>query len=326
MAFSSRTTKITGEHIHLSALFLFAFIVLMVFRIKTPDDGDTYAYANSISTFAGPVIHFGYFVVGFLLHSFLQKIGVNALQTLGYMSVLFGSLSVACIYLFTLELTGDRIQGLLAGLVLLFSGTFWLFAEHGEVYVPQLAIILLATIAMLKRRPFMASIFFLIAMSITPTSCLVFPPLLYIAHYRGLTKKDVAWFAIPAFCSLFLVFLLAFHQVVAIMKWATYSPRVFFSNLTVREGVITLIYQLLVVYLKPFNVCIAFAAVGAFYLYRHDKKIFFLMVWFMLPFIAYIFNLGLISGDHLIITFIVVSFLVSYLLSRLLQAKDGNIA
>ena len=112
----------------------------MIFHIKIPVNGDTYAYADSITSFAGPLIHYGYFVIGAFFYAVLQNFGMNALQTVTFMSIFFGSVCVASMYLFSIGLTKDRFQSLLAALILMFSGTFWFFAEHGEVYVPQLGL------------------------------------------------------------------------------------------------------------------------------------------------------------------------------------------
>ena len=133
-------------------LFFFSFILFSLFITERPTNGDTYVYASAISTFRGPLIHFGYYVIGFIFHSFLQKVGSNSMLSLGYVSVFFGSISVVCMYLFTLELTKNRFQSLLSSLILLFSGAFWFFSTHGEVYVPQLGFVLLSVLCAVRRK------------------------------------------------------------------------------------------------------------------------------------------------------------------------------
>jgi hypothetical protein len=167
-------------------LFLFSFIFFLLFMIDTPANGDTYSYARSISTFEGPIIHIGYYTIGYIFHSLLKQFGSTPLLTLGYMSCFFGSISVICMYLFTFMLTENRLQSFLAALILMFSGTFWFFSVHGEVYVPQLAFVLLSVLFIMKKRALLSSLSILVAISITPTSCLAIPPLIYLVYLRQL--------------------------------------------------------------------------------------------------------------------------------------------
>jgi hypothetical protein len=298
-------------------LFSFSLAFLLLFVIKTPTNGDTYVYARSISTFEGPSIHFGYFIIGTIIHAFLQRLGSTPLQTLGYISVFFGSISVACMYLFTFELSENHYQSYLAAFLLLFSGAFWYFSEHGEVYVPQLSFILLSILFILRKKTFISSLLFLIAVSITPTSCLALPPMIYLMYLKQFEKRQLIYFFSPIFFSATFLLLWDFDEIIDIAKWAIVSPKIFFDSFSYRQLVERVAYNLMEVYGKSYNLFSLFALFGFAILFREDKRIWFLMLFFSLPFSLYFLNIGLLSGDHLMISFIVISFLGSYSLSRL---------
>jgi len=306
-------------------LFSLSFVFLFMFLLKTPTNGDTYMYAYCISTFEGPVIHFGYFIIGFIFHTFLQKLGNTSLQTLGHMSVFFGSISVACMYLFTFELTKNRFQSFLAAFILLFSGTFWIFSEHGEVYVPQLAFVSLSILCIMKKRPLISSLFFLVAVSITPTSCLALPPLIYLIYLKQLEKKQIVSFIVPILLSFIFLLVWDISRIIGILDWAVYSPKIFFENFNYTSLVIRVVYSVIKVFGKAFNLFSLIALLGFAILFKHDKKLWFLMLTFSLPFSLYLLNLGLFSDDHLIISFIVISFLSSYGLSQLFTITNASI-
>jgi hypothetical protein len=281
-------------------------------------------YANSISTFEGPSFHFGYYIIGFIFHTFLQKLGIIPLQTLGLMSIFFGSISVACIYLFTFELTKNRFQSILAAYLLLFSGTFWFFSEHGEVYVPQLGFVLLSLLCIIKKRPLISSLFFIIAVSITPTSCLALLPLIYLIYLKQLEKRKIVYFILPILLSFISLLLWDSSKILDIIKGGIYSPKVFFENFSFSALVFEVVFRLIKVYGKAFNLFSLIAAFGFAILFKHNKRLWFLMLAFSLPFSLYLFNLGLFSSDHLMISFIVISFLGSYGLSQLFIITNAS--
>lgn len=299
-------------------LFICSLAVLFVFKNVTPMNGDTYAYAHSLSSFAGPTFHYGYFAIGFAFHSFFKLFGLNPMETLCYMSVLFGSVCVVGMYFFTLEITKKRYLSLLAAFILLFSGTFWVFAEHGEVYVPQLAFVLFAAVSMLKEKPLFAVVLLLVATFITPTSGLAFFPLLYIAYQRNMSKRQFAIFLVPAILFFILAFLLAFHSISGFTRWI-FSPMVHVSDISVLKGFLIVICQFIMVYVKPFNLFFLFACVGLIITFRRYRERFYLIAAFVLPFMIYTLNISLFSGDHLIITYVVVSFAAACGLYELLH-------
>ncbi len=178
-------------------IFLFSLLFFHVFRIPIPLNVDTYLYTRAIETFEGPNIHFGYYIIGSFCHWLLGPLGVTPLQTLGYISQFFGSVSVAGIYIFTFLLTDSRLHSFLTACILMFSGAFWLLSIHGEVYVPQLAFVLLSLIFLMKSRPMLSSLSILIAVSITPTSLLALFPLCYIIYMNKFDRKHLIYFAAP---------------------------------------------------------------------------------------------------------------------------------
>jgi len=108
-------------------------------------------------------------------------------------------------------------------------------------------------------------------------------------------------------------------RVFEILSWAIYSPKVFFENYSVKVMIQKIVYNLIKVYGKSFNLVSFLAIIGFFILIKENRRVWWLMLVFILPFSLYLLNLGLFSGDHLIISFIPISFLASngitYLLS-----------
>jgi hypothetical protein len=309
-----------------SALFLISSIFLACFMINTPVNGDTYLYANSLSTFEGPLIHLGYYALGYCLHSGLRLFGVTPLMTLGYLSVFFGSISAVSLYLFTAHLTKDRVQSLMASLVLLFSGTFWFFSEHGEVYVPQFGLVLLSLLLVFAKKPLLSSILFLIAVSITPTSCLAFPALAYFMWLERFEKRQVLWFVGPITLAFLTLVCWNLQFVVQTLEDVVISPKVFLKNFSHGDLIYKVIYDLVKVYGKAFNIFSLLALFAFFLLWKQDRRKWGSMLFIFLPFSLYLLNLGLFSGDHLIITFIGISFLGSYGLSYLFRITRSSLA
>ena len=307
------------------ALFLFSFIFFLLSMIDTPANGDTYSYARSISTFEGPIIHMGYYTIGYIFHFLLKQFGITPLKTIGYMSCFFGSISVICMYLFTFMLTENRFQSFLATLILMFSGTFWFFSVHGEVYVPQLAFVLLSVVFIMKKRAFLSSLSILFAITITPTSCLAIPSLIYLVYLRKLGKRQIASFLLPILLSFTFLVLWDFSRIKDILTWAIYSPKIFFESFSYKALVLKVAHSLIKVYGKSFNLISFVGIFGIAILYREDKKIWWLMLAFLLPFSLYLLNLGLFSGDHLIVSFIAISFLSSYGIIHLFKKTNTSL-
>ncbi len=292
-------------------LFLFSFIILFLLLIETPTNGDTYVYAHSISTFEGPFIHKGYFFIGFFLKSALSIFHVSSLKTLGYLSVLGGSFAVVCMYIFTFMLTSDRWQSLISSLILLFSGSFWSYSTHGEVYVPQLFFVLLSVILIMKKRMLLSSLSIITAISITPTSCLAIPPMIYLAFMNKHTIKQILFFMFPILMLFVLLAFVDITRIIDIIKWAIFSPSVFLDNFSIKSLIYEVAFRVTKAYGKSFNFIIFIAVWGGYFLYRTNKKQMWLILSFILPFSLYLLNLGLFSSDHLILSFIPISFLAS---------------
>ena len=290
--------------------------------ISRPFNGDTYIYANSISNFEGDIIHLGYYLIGSVFHFFLNLIGSTPLLTMAYMSIFFGSLSVVCMFLFTLKLTGNRLQSFIAAMILMFSAFFWYYSISGEVYVPQLAVVLLTVLLIMHNRYLISGLLFLIAISITPTSCLALPPILYLMYIKNVKKKGLMLFILPIIISGVLLVIWDFSKIIGIINSAIFSPGVFIKNFSLKTLLVEVSYKLcIMVYGRSFNLMAFFAVWGFIILYKNNKKNWLLMLSFLLPFLLYLFNLNLFSGDHLIISYITISFLASCGVMHVLNAS-----
>ncbi|MCP4650150.1 MAG: glycosyltransferase family 39 protein [PVC group bacterium] len=302
-------------------LFLGVLVVLPFFMIHPPANGDTYTYARSLSSFDATVVHFGYYVIGAIMHFFMRMGGASSLLTLGYLSVLASAICVVCMYMLTLNFTNNRLQSLIAAFILLFSGTFMLFSLHGEVYIPQLAVIMLAAILILKGHFLAAGLFEVVACSITPTSLLALFPLGCLVVQKKAGKIGLFKFLLP-FLILAVLFLCKPERVVEVFAAAVFVPELFVKTVNFFEISGYVFFELAKVYGVSFNIISLFALGGVVVLLKENRKVLiFFGAWF-LPFLLYIFNLGLLSGDHLIITFIPVSFFASEGIIKLFKKKN----
>jgi len=109
-----------------------------------------------------------------------------------------------------------------------------------------------------------------------------------------------------------LVFTWDIFRIIEIFSKAIYLPSVFIKELNFISLIKNIAYKLSAVYIKSFIIFILFAVYGFIKLFQNDGHATIFMVLLILPFSVYIFNLGLISGDHLILTTIPMSFFSAY--------------
>ena len=303
-------------------LFVSSFVYFSVLMIKKPACGDTYLYAHSILTFEGPIFHMGYYVIGFIFRWVLSFFGFTPLETLGYMSVFFGGFSVVFMYLFTWMLTENRMQSFLSAVILMFSGSFWLFSIQGEVYVPQLAFVLLSLLFAMKKYPMFSGLSIIAAISISPTSCVALCPLVYLMRIRKYSRNEIMMFVLPVFFSLLCIVAWDFKKLVDTFSVHVQMPSVIFKETPYENLVNQILFRLAKAYGTTFNLFFCFSAFGFFVLYKAENRAaFFLMLSFFPPFLLYTFNLGLLSADHLIISSIPVSFSAARGMLRLTESR-----
>ena len=284
-----------------------------------PTNGDTYIYANSIEHFTGPIIHFGYYVIGSIFFNIVSFFGLTPVESLGYLSAVCASFAVLLFNRVSFFFNKKNNVSIVGAVILLLSGSFWFFSIHGEVYIPQLTFIVLSIFLLLKQRSLLSSFSFLASLSITPSSILALPALFYLLFFNRLSKKQILYFIIPLLTAASVILLWDISKVIEILNRAIYSPAIFFENFNLISLIKKVIYDLAKVYIKSFNIFLVFMVYGFIKLFNDNRKIWILMILLILPFSAYILNLGLISGDHLIITFIPLSYLSSYGLIKFLD-------
>ncbi|MGD9899660.1 MAG: hypothetical protein AB7T22_11110 [Calditrichaceae bacterium] len=308
-------------------LFLFSSIIFWVTQSPIPTNGDTYLYALGVVQLKGPLFHIGYYFIGNIFNSALSVIYTDPVKNLGLMSLFSGSLSVVWSYLFTKKLTGNIRISLIVALTLLFSGGLWYYSAHGEVYVPQLSMVFISILMAVYNRPLLSSLAFLVAVSITPTSGLIFPALIYLIIINGKSRREIFYFLLPVIIIFLFLLIIKWPKIIQMVDDAVFSPDVFFTNFSYSALFREIFLNLSKVYIKSFNFLILFTIPGAFYLYRNNKRILFLVICILLPFSLYIFNLGLLTEDHLIITFIPVSLIIAFgVISTLDIIKLGDIS
>lgn len=297
-------------------LFIVSLSFLSIFLISAPTNGDTYAYAFSVSHLKGSGIHPGYYMFGHLIYSFTRLISLTPLVTISLISIISGSLSVVFQYLLVSGLSHRTWVGVLSSFVLLSSGGFWFYASHGEVYIPQLAGVLLSLVFVYNKKPLLASLTLLLTISLTPSSILALPAMIFLIHFRRFDKRQKYFFYLPILIIVFSVLLFRFSIIHSLIEFSVFSPRIFFDDFSFLSIVKKIIFDLVLVYGKSFGILNIVAILGIFVLYRENRQAFWMMFLLIIPFIAYIFNLGLLTEDHLIITFIPMSVFVAYGLWR----------
>ena len=298
-------------------LFLFGIVIFSLSIISTPTNGDTYAYAYSIQHLEGSRIHPGYYYLGHLIYLVTGLLSLTPLLTLSIFSIISGALAVSLVFLLIYNLSQNSLVSVITSLVLLFSGGFWFNSIYGEVYVPQLLFVLLSLLFTCYQKPLIGSLFLLVAISITPTSVLVLPALLFILYRNKSDKKQFFYFIIPLIIPVLAVFVMKFSRIGDLIELAVYSPKIFFQNFSLVFLFKKIISDLFYVYGKSFGLLNFMALLGLIFLYRENRNLFWIMFLLIIPFTLYIFNLGLLTEDHLIITFVPMSLFTAYGLSRL---------
>ncbi|MBD3178892.1 MAG: DUF2723 domain-containing protein [Candidatus Latescibacteria bacterium] len=302
-----------------SLLFIGALLILIIFTSRTPPFGDSYVYAHRITTLELTAIHCGYCILGAGFHFLLRPFGTDPVLSLNILSILLGSLSVVCMYLFSYQLTGDPILSIVASMLLLFNGTFWMYAEYAEVYVPQLFFVLLSILAIVRLKPAAAALCFMAAITITPSSVLVLPAAIYLIFLKKYNRRQILSFLLPVTAFILFLCLLDLPRAFRLMKWPIRSPVTFFDYFSYFALFREIISRVAMVYGKSFNIMLLAAAAGFVLFFKGARRIWYLMLALILPFGVYILNIGLFSGDHMIISLIAVAFCASYGLVRIIR-------
>ncbi|MDZ7393100.1 MAG: hypothetical protein ONB25_09440 [candidate division KSB1 bacterium] len=103
----------------------------------------------------------------------------------GFFSAFCGGLVVGLTYLIWVRLSLCRREAIAAACVAGLIPSLWYHSLIGEVYVPQLACVMLVVVFFLYSRPLLAGIAFLLATLVSPLAALCFPLVLL----RGWDKK-----------------------------------------------------------------------------------------------------------------------------------------
>jgi len=311
------------------AVSIFIFVIttafLAIFSLKVPANGDTYAYAYSITNLIGGPYHRGYDAIGYLIYSALNPFGIEPLQILTAMSVVSGGAAVAEIFLLSIEFNPSTSRALLTAATLLFNGCFWLFAEHGEVYVPQLAFELAALLAVMRGYTLLSSLLFIVAVSITPTSCLLLPVLIYVLIEKKYMKNDILRFMLPLIVIFVAALTFKHREVWNTVCSSIYTPGIFFRELSLSGIASKISLDLLKVYGRGLNLFLIIGLWGAVIMCMKERKVFLFMLLILLPFLSYILNLGLLTGDHLMLTFVPASLFIACGLHHILLCLNDKI-
>lgn len=300
-------------------LFSFAFFFFLHYSLDYPMNGDTYVYARSLQTFEGPLIHGGYYLLGRITMLLLSATGCSSLHGLAMMSAFFGGISTAGMYLFTYLWTGKQLLSVLSALILLFSGPLMRYSIHGEVYVPQLGLILLAMLAASRKKPFLASLLVIVAMSVTPTSVLCIPAILYILFITDNKPTSCIRFLFPLGILALGAVVMFSRQLLHTLQWAMYFPEYLFHGPSLWRFIKEIIGKLCFTYGKSLSILSFFAIPGLVLLAGKNMKLFIIQGLLIVPFILYLFNYGLFSPDHLILSFVAMAFGIAYFLFRCIQ-------
>ncbi|MCP4400635.1 MAG: hypothetical protein GY801_25460, partial [bacterium] len=162
-------------------LFTGALFVYLLTVCKSFANGDAAAYAMEVVKweFERPV-HVGFFILGRGMYEVLSSLfSCSVLMSLNILAAISGALGVMCCFLWVARITKNRTIGVLASLLLLFSGLYWISSTFGEIYTTQVALILGAMAFLVRNKIILSAVFYGGAMLISPLSVLVLPYFLY---------------------------------------------------------------------------------------------------------------------------------------------------
>jgi len=288
-------------------LVLISFILFLPWIGFSSPNGDTYTYASYLNNPDvqqwDPIIHIGYYLAAKLLYLFLKIFHVSPAFTLAVISFISAILAgLGCFFLIA-DLMEDNRKGFIAALVLLISGFFWTHAMYGEVYMPQLGTLILAMLLLVKHRPLAGALIFFLACSITPTSALILGFAFHLVLTRKISFRELGIFVLPAAVAGCVCAIWKFQAVVGILQWASYDPRTFLGDHGLFFLPVFVAGELIRAIGKSFGIFAFFALIGLGYFAVRRRTLFLHIVFTFLPFILYIFNLGLLIPEHLCIVF-----------------------
>ena len=139
-----------GTKWYAGLLVLMSLILFLPWIGFSSPNGDTYTYASYLIIHDmkqwDPIIHVGYYLGANLIYLLLKLFPVSPAFTLAIISFISATLAGLCCFFLIADLMNDSRKGFIAALILLGSGFFWTHAMYGEVYMPQIGILILAVL------------------------------------------------------------------------------------------------------------------------------------------------------------------------------------
>lgn len=166
--------------------------------------GDSGMYADYAMRrdFSEVSLHFGYYlmVIGFQAVG-AAVFGIPIQETMGWMAVLFGTLTIGVVYLLATELLGNRAVAILTTLIFGLSGRVITNATSSEVYMSQTFFVLASFLFFVRGRTIWTAAMATASLLISPLSAfafLFFPVYDYQQHGR-IRWKELSTLAAIAF-------------------------------------------------------------------------------------------------------------------------------
>lgn len=299
----------------LGITILFIFILylttmLHVYPSGIPvTSGDAAIYANQIGTGDLSLNHIGYLIIGRGLY-LISRDMFSLIDITGFLSVLFGTLSLIFCYLISKKLITSSKDALLATLMIAFTGTYWLYSIAIEVYVMQLFFLWGALYFIMDNKPYHSTILFFIGLFVSLTTIFIIPVLTYLAYKNRRLKTFVLLMTLSA--SLYL--LTSYTQIFYVLRGSS-------TGLHLIAPLANAYYTT-----QSFLFFLPLAFIGAYKLYKDDKDKLKIISIAIIPYTYFLF----FNWDHgvfLLPTYIFISLLAVYAMRKIhIFKKDKIIA
>lgn len=284
---------------------LYATTMLQVYPSGMPvTSGDAGIYAGDIEEGNINLNHIGYQVVGRALYlAFMNTLPLVTI--VGFISVFFGALSLGFCYLISKRILGSSRDAMLSTLIVMISGTYWLYSIVIEIYAMQLFFLWGALYLMLDKKAYSSALLFFISLFVSLTSLFFGPILAYTAYKNKSFKK----FAFCTVLSAILYLSVSYEEIYYVIRGGS-------TGLHLVAPLANAYYMT-----QSFLFFLPLALIGIYKIYKKDFRTLKTILFATIPYSYFIF----FNWDHgvfLLPTYVFISSLAIYMIRDLAILKN----
>ena len=222
--------------------------------------------------------HFSFHLFGIIFYSiFFKVLGLSAITTIEIMLAVFSASAAVALYQIVLKMFNDSGQAIITVIIYSIASGVFRFSCQVEylILVPSLGIISLYFYS--KGQHLIAGIIFGFGLLTSVFLVLFAPMFLLFTSFRELFKKKNIIFAISAIAVFFTVNSFTYRETIS-GTWSYGGEIEFYKQVLSEINYLRPASILLYGYLRSFNIVIVLIPFVFYYLYKIDKKLFYLLI------------------------------------------------